>query len=351
MKLFLFNILSYSVLIFATRKIEGSIQDQFVINTWSGVFENATYQAHQVLLQGGSALDAIESGCTVCEDEQCDTSVGFGNHPDTEGYTSLDAMIMDGDTMDVGSVGYIRKFRHAISIARYVMQYTTHTLLVGAGAEDFAEMMGFEEQSATTNSTTAEYESWKEANCQPNYYNDIPEALVECGPYPPPSSLPEAKRIEYGSSKKNLKKSLVTKDNHDTIGMIVMDGFGSMACGTTTNGANHKVAGRVGDSPIVGAGCYVNSNVGGAAATGDGDTMMRFLPSFYAVTLMEQGVSPADACNLAIIRIASAYPTFQGGMVCISNNGMHAGSAYQMSFSYSIIFGNMTEVQVVQVAS
>lgn len=320
-------------------------QTQFVVNTWSGVFTDATIEAHKSLLQGSSAVDAIELGCSVCEEEQCDTSVGYGNHPDTQGYTSLDAMIMDGDTMDVGSVGYIKQFRSAISIARHVMDYTTHTLLVGEGAEAFARMIGFPTTHATTKNTVEEYKSWVNAKCQPNYYKNIKEAEYECGPYPPVYN-----HKSYKAPSKSLQESRASEDNHDTIGMVAMDASGSMACGTTTNGANHKVAGRVGDSPIAGSGCYVDSSVGGAAATGDGDIMMRFSPTFYAVTLMEQGLDPQTACNLAINKIAKSYPLFSGGIVCISKEGVHAGAANNMPFSYSFISGNMTAVQVITVA-
>ena len=261
--------------------------------------------------------------------------------------------------MDVGSVGYIKRLRNAISIARLVMKYTNHTLLVGSGAEDFAIMMGVPLISATTDQTTQEFNVWKSGNCQPNYFANIGQATSKCPPYPPPISEDEPP-IKY--QKKILKKNNNKKNNnrvkfpanqfdHDTIGMITMDENGSMACGTTTNGANHKVAGRVGDSPIVGAGCYVNSKVGGAAATGDGDTMMRFLPSFYAVTLMEQGMSPADACSLSIQRIENSYPSFSGGLVCINNQGVHAGAAHNMPFTYSYMNQTMTEVLVVNVTN
>ncbi len=244
----------------------------FVINTWSGVFEDATFAAYNNLLNGGNSLDAVENGCKVCENEQCDTSVGFGNHPDTNGQTSLDAMIMDGDTFDIGSVAFVRKFRDVISIARAVMTYTSHSMIVGEGAEDFASMMGFTPQSATTENSIQIFKQWQLDNCQPNFYENIEKAKSECGPYPPPyahlagsgEKSDKSKVFHTTTDKPNrVKKNWVSsKDNHDTIGMVAIDAAGSMACGTSTNGASHKVAGRVGDSPIPGAGCYVNSQVG-----------------------------------------------------------------------------------------
>ena len=327
----------------------------FVINTWSGVFEDATAAAYKTLTDNGSALDAVEAGCTVCEEEQCDTSVGYGNHPDTRGHTSLDAMIMDGDNFDVGSVGYIRKYRNVISIARYVMVYTSQTLLVGEGAEEFAHMMGFQEEIATNNNSVAVWQSWREANCQPNFYENIPAATTECGPYNLPSSSSTNSSNESSVHRTTLHGGdehlwAANKENHDTIGMVAIDTTGSKACGTSTNGANHKVAGRVGDSPITGAGCYVDSTVGGCAATGDGDVMMRFLPSFYAVTLMQTGVNPTTASTAAIQRITAKFPTFSGAVICVNKLGEHGAAANNMSFAYSYASTTSNGVQVVTVA-
>lgn len=331
--------------------------EKIVINTWSGPFEDATTEAYDTLSTGGSALDAVEKGCKVCEVEQCDTSVGYGNHPDTRSHTSLDAMIMDGDTFDVGSVAYIRKYRDVISIARSVMTYTAHTLLVGDGAEDFARMMGFVEQSATTNNSVQVYNDWIAANCQPNFYENIPAATTGCGPYNISRTATTASTAVEGDSLNaaSLRGGhdhlwAANKDNHDTIGMVAIDAHGSFACGTSTNGANHKIAGRVGDSPITGAGCYADSKVGGCAATGDGDVMMRFLPSFYAVTLMEAGRAPAEASRAAIKRITDVFPTFSGAVVCVNRAGSHGAAANNMSFSYSYASESSGGVQVVTVA-
>jgi N4-(beta-N-acetylglucosaminyl)-L-asparaginase len=130
---------------------------------------------------------------------------------------------------------------------------------------------------------------------------------------------------------------------------VTIDKEGHMACGTSTNGANHKVSGRIGDSPITGAGCYVNSLIGGAAATGDGDVMMRFLPTFYAVTLMERGYPVKEACVASLQRIAKVYPSFAGGIVCVNNIGEYAGASNNMNFSYSVFTEEMTEVEIVSV--
>lgn len=313
-----------------------------VINTWGGDFSNATVAAFRVLAAGRSALDAVEAGGIYCEENQCDTTVGFGNHPDTMGRTSLDAMIMDGSTFDVGSVGYVRNYHKAISIARSVMEYTGHTLLVGEGAEEFAGMVGFPKEEATTKNSKAVYDDWIQNNCQPNFYENIDAAKTSCGPY----VINPNQRL----SKENKQTWQANVNNHDTIGIVALDDTGLMACGTSTNGANHKVAGRVGDSPITGAGCYVDSSVGGAAATGDGDVMMRFLPSFHAVSLMEQGATPLAACTQAMARIAKIFPTFAGGIVCITKNGEYAAASNNMSFAYSVYTAGMSDVQIITVS-
>lgn len=220
-----------------------------------------------------SLQTTVKGGCTTCEVNQCDTSVGYGNHPDTSGGVSLDALIMDGQTFNVGSVGFLTKYRNAATVARLVMEYTTHTLLVGEGAEEFAHMMGVPAQSTVTNQSLQVYEAWKEDNCQPNFYTDLAGSEDSCPPYAPPTSSSSTttttplspsyeslgsraltNRPENSSSSPLPATATVwaTPDNHDTIGMVAVDAAGHMACGTTTNGANHKVRGRVGDSPIAG---------------------------------------------------------------------------------------------------
>lgn len=249
-------------------------------------------------------------------------------------------MIMDGNTFDMGCVAYLRYHRKAISIARAIMHYTAETMLVGDGAEEFADMIGFERQDATTSTTLQAYAEWKANNCQPNFYENIPAAKTSCGPYDiTPSNQHQHPRTLWQAH----------RYNHDTIGMVTIHN-GSMACGTSTNGANHKVAGGVGDSPIPGAGCYVDSKIGGAAATGDGDVMMRFLPSYTAVLLMQNGLTPQQACQQAMQNIASRLPAFSGGIVCVNAQGEHAGAAHNMGFSYSYMADGMDQVQVVTVA-
>ncbi|XP_069049014.1 N(4)-(beta-N-acetylglucosaminyl)-L-asparaginase [Lepisosteus oculatus] len=280
-----------------------------VINTWS--FKPATEKAWSVLRSGGSAVDAVVKGCAECEVYQCDGSVGYGGNPDETGETTLDAMIMNGDTMEVGAVGDLRRIRNAIGVARAVMEHTRHTFLVGESASIFAENMGFTAGDLTTNESFSIHRQWLNGNCQLNYRKNVsPPASKSCGPYKPSARFQDERKDRH-----------IDIHIHDTIGMIVINQKGHVAAGTSTNGARHKIPGRVGDSPIAGAGAYADSTVGGAVATGNGDIMMRFLPSFFAVELMRQGMNPAAACETAIARIKEHVPCFFGALICANATG------------------------------
>ncbi|XP_061582167.1 N(4)-(beta-N-acetylglucosaminyl)-L-asparaginase isoform X2 [Cololabis saira] len=285
-----------------------------VINTWP--FKHAAAAAWSALRSGGSVLDAVQEGCSRCEAEQCDGSVGFGGSPDESGETTLDAMIMNGNSMEVGAVADLRRVKNAIAVARAVMEHTEHTLLVGESASVFAENMGFVAEDLTTNTSLNIFSQWLRGNCQPNYRKNVsPDPLQSCGPYRPKASRTQSQRGRHTNAR-----------SHDTIGMIALDQNGHVAAGTSTNGLTHKVPGRVGDSPIAGAGAYADSSAGAAAATGDGDIMMRFLPSYLAVELMRAGTDPSDACKSAISRIKRHYPEFFGAIICANTTG-HYGAA------------------------
>lgn len=287
-----------------------------VINTWP--FRDATAAAWDALQAGGSALDAVEKGCARCERDQCDETVGFGGSPDETGETTLDAMIMNGDTMEVGAVANLRRIKNAIGVARAVMEHTDHTLLVGDSASVFAESMGFVAEDLTTNKSMNIFRRWLEGGCQPNYRKNVfPDPSKSCGPYKPRAALRQRART-------------LNIHSHDTIGVIAVSQEGQVAAGTSTNGLSHKIPGRVGDSPVVGAGAYADSTAGGASATGDGDVMMRFLPSYLAVELMRAGTEPASACKAAISRIKRLYPGFFGAVICANTTG-HYGAACNKS--------------------
>ncbi|KAL7015909.1 hypothetical protein ACKWTF_016728 [Chironomus riparius] len=311
----------------------------FVINTWN--FTNATIKAWDVVnRQGKSAISAVVEGCTVCEVEQCDGSVGYGGSPNEEGETTLDAMIMDGKTMKVGAVGGLRSIKAAISVAWHIFYYTKHTLLVGDQATEFAIKMGFIKESLSTESSENIITNWMNNSCQPNYWmNVMPTPTSGCGPYEKIESI-EGQRIQV---------QMVQNDdnNHDTIGMIAIDKNGDVAAGTSTNGLTYKIPGRVGDSPIPGSGAYADNSAGGAAATGDGDVMMRFSPSFLAIEFLRNGLTPQQAADRVINRIAQYYPNNAAAIVVADMEGNY-GAACQIfsSFPISIYYPGLDEVKV-----
>nr|CAB3220508.1 N(4)-(Beta-N-acetylglucosaminyl)-L-asparaginase-like [Phallusia mammillata] len=283
-----------------------------VVNTWP--WPQATDAAWNVLKSPSTALDAVVAGCAKCEEDQCDGSVGFGGSPDESGETTLDAMIMDGSTMDIGAVGCLRKVKNAIGVARHVLENTEHTLLVGELATEFAKEMGFKEETLETNHSRNIWQTWKDNNCQPNFHANVkPDPKSSCGPYTP--IMTQTKKV---MSERNVD---ISQSNHDTIGMIVVDEKGNFVAGTSTNGLTHKIPGRVGDSPIPGAGAYAENGVGAAVATGDGDVMMRFLPAYQIVELMHNGATPTEAASKALERILKFYPKFNGALVGVRNDG------------------------------
>ncbi|KAF4526387.1 hypothetical protein B566_EDAN012677 [Ephemera danica] len=278
----------FTSVVYKTSGSKRSKMIPIVVNTWP--FLNATAKAWDtVYVKKRSALDAVEQGCTTCEKEQCDGTVGYGGSPDENGETTLDAMIMDGATMNVGAVGALRQVKSVMSVARKVLEHTSHSMLVGEAATDFAVKMGF--------------------------------------------------------TKENLNQAPL---GHDTIGMIVIDFKNQIAAGTSTNGMRHKIPGRVGDSPIPGSGAYADNEVGAACATGDGDILMRFLPSFLAVEEMRRGATPTDAAKTAINRIARHYPTTMGAVVAVNKNGEYGAACTGMQkFSFSVsnvLLGRPTKI-------
>uniref|UniRef100_A0A182PBS1 N(4)-(beta-N-acetylglucosaminyl)-L-asparaginase n=1 Tax=Anopheles epiroticus TaxID=199890 RepID=A0A182PBS1_9DIPT len=312
-----------------------------VATTWR--FTNATLRAYQSLTVGQfDPIEALVEGCSVCEREQCDGTVGFGGSPDENGETTLDAMLMDGKTMDIGAVAALRDVKHAAEVAKYVLRNTKHTLLVGSQATEFAVMMGFKKESLQTEASKSMWSAWKKTHCQPNFWkNVIPSPSMSCGPYEPVS----ANSIQSGAEsawERSSDRSAYDfgQYNHDTISMIVINEEGHVVAGTSTNGARHKIPGRVGDSPIPGAGAYADSEVGAAVATGDGDVMMRFLPSLLAVEAMRSGVEPEEAGRQAIGRIAKYYPSFVGGIVVVTKDGRYGAACHGMNeFPYSVADG------------
>uniref|UniRef100_A0A182IK76 N(4)-(beta-N-acetylglucosaminyl)-L-asparaginase n=1 Tax=Anopheles atroparvus TaxID=41427 RepID=A0A182IK76_ANOAO len=317
-----------------------------VVTTWA--FTNATLRAYQSLTVGKfDPIEALVEGCSVCEREQCDFTVGYGGSPDENGETTLDAMLMDGTTMDIGAVAALREVKHAAEVAKYVLRNTKHTLLVGSQATDFALMMGFKRESLQTDVSRGMWTQWKNNHCQPNFWkNVIPSPSMSCGPYEPVSANSVQPHFDSGVPT-NRSGFDFGRYNHDTISMIVITADGHVVAGTSTNGARNKIPGRVGDSPIPGAGAYADSEVGAAVATGDGDVMMRFLPSLLVVEWMRNGIGPTEASRMAIDRITKYYPSFVGGIVATLKDGQYGAACNGMEeFPFSVADSTMGEGEV-----
>lgn len=265
------------------------------ICTWN--FANATAKAWEVLSNKGSALDAVEQGVMVEEANENNKTVGIGGRPDRDGNVTLDACIMDKDG-NCGSVVYLQNIAHPVSVARKVMEDTPHIILAGKGAEQFAYEKGFKKTDLLTESTRKQYEDWK---------------------------------------KKSKYETIINIENHDTIGMLAIDENGDIAGACTTSGMAYKVAGRVGDSPIIGAGLYVDNEVGGATATGVGEEVIRTVGSFLIVELMRQGKSPQEACEEGVKRIMKknkGRKDFQIGFLAINKQGETGGYCVHPGFTF-----------------
>ncbi|CCD72284.1 Glycosylasparaginase beta chain [Caenorhabditis elegans] len=327
--------------------INGTINDDslpMVITTWgSDGFKKATKNAVDATLLGGRMFGLVE-GLSTCEALQCDTTVGYGGSPDENGETCLDSLVIDADGMRVGAVANLHRIRDAARVAWGVMNFTKHTLLVGESATQFAKTLGFKEEDLSTEETKSWISKWKTEKCQPNFWKNVsPDPSSSCGPY---KTNPLTKSMRYYSLVNQSDEAgyLVEKTNHDTIGMVVRDTENIFSAGTSSNGARFKIPGRVGDSPIPGAGAYANK-FGGAAATGDGDVMMRFLPSFFAVTQMELGTKPSKAAYKAITRILKVFPKFSGAVVAMNVKGRIGASCANINkFGYNVAFQNGTVV-------
>nr|AFX73012.1 family T2 unassigned peptidase [Spirometra erinaceieuropaei] len=291
-----------------------------VVNTWPLTGPNGA--AWKVLARKGTAVDAVVAGCSAAEEDRNITSVGYGGSPDERGNTTLDAMVMDGDTMKAGAVASMPYIKEATKVALGVMQMTRHTLLMGPAATNFAASLGFRRTDLSSNESRAMWKDWHDGHCQPNFrvpYQWTPDPRRSCGPYR--KRRPRV-TVDIAQERPNLD---IKEDNHDTIGMIALDANGSMAVGMSTNGVKFRIPGRVGDTPIPGAGGFVDSKIGGAAGTGDGDVLMRFLLSFRAVELMRQGRNATEACQQSL-RSVRQRGQRSGGLVALRADGQYGAA-------------------------
>ena len=271
-----------------------------IISTWIHGME-ANAGAWSVLKNGGAALDAVQKGVAVTESDMNNRSVGLAGRPDRDGHVTLDACIMDHDSR-CGSVAFLEDIQHPIDVARAIMDKTPHVMLVGEGAQKWALENGFSKV---------------------DYKVPIPEVQKE---------------YEHWLIKSEYKTG-VNVENHDTIGMLALDATGRMAGACTTSGMAYKIRGRVGDSPIIGAGLFIDGDVGGATATGVGEAMIRTAGCSAVVESMRRGASPEEACYEIVQRILKKHPGVNGmqvGFLAMNVQGEYGGYSVYNGFNYAL---------------
>ncbi len=293
-----------------------------VISTWD-VGINANKAAWQILRNNGRALDAVEAGVMVTEAEKVNCCVGLNAYPDRDGHVTLDASIMN-EQGNAGSVAFLERIKHPISVARRVMEKTPHVMLVGSGAQQFAVEQGFPlEEDKLSKEAEAAYEEWlKKSNYKPVI------------------------NIENSKGQNAFAPSHVNGFlNHDTIGMIAIDAQGNLSGSCTTSGLAFKMRGRVGDSPIIGAGLYVDNEVGAATSTGVGEEVIKICGSHMVVEAMRHGASPEDACRLAVEKVikrntSEQIKDIQVAFIAIDKNGNYGGYSIQKGFNYAVCYAD-----------
>lgn len=269
-----------------------------VVSTWNhGMDANAA--AWQILEQKGTAIDAVEAGVRVTESDPENTSVGLGGLPDRDGHVTLDACIMDHHS-NCGAVAFLQDIENPVSVARKVMEATNHVMLVGAGAKRFALEQQFEERNLLTEKSKKAWEAWR---------------------------------------LKSQYAPLINSENHDTIGMLALDAAGNLSGACTTSGMAYKLHGRVGDSPLIGAGLFVDNEVGAACATGVGEAVIRIAGSAIVVELMRNGMTPDAACKEAVNRIVAKHKdltNLQVGFLALNNQGESGAYSVYQGFNYAL---------------
>jgi N4-(beta-N-acetylglucosaminyl)-L-asparaginase len=284
-----------------------------VISTWDdGIAANQA--AWEILKKGGGALDAAEAGVMVTESSQ-NCCVGLGGNPDRDGIVTLDACIMDHQ-FNCGSVAALERIKHPISVARRVMEKTPHVMLVGEGAQQFAVAQGFPlEPAQLSPDADKAYKEWLKTSQYKPIINIENSGNRKTGPVGGPQ-------------------------NHDTIALLAFDATGNLSGSCTTSGMGFKMRGRVGDSPLIGSGLYVDNEVGAAAATGQGEDVIRMAGAHTVVELMRQGRTPQAACRAAVERVArikgAQAKDIQVCFIAVNNQGQHGAFALQKGFSYAV---------------
>ena len=288
-------------------KLKANI-NPIIISTWNfGLPANDI--AMEVLLKGGNAMDAAEAGARHAEADSKNSSVGFGGLPDEDGHVTLDACVMDSRG-NAGSVAFLQNIQHPVSVARKVMEETKHVMLVGEGARQFAISKGFKETNLLTEKSKKEWKAWQKE-----------------------------------------RRVMTPHETHDTLSVLAQDAKGNLAGACTTSGWAYKMHGRVGDSPIIGAGLYVDNEIGSSAATGLGEEVIKTTGSFLVVELMRQGYSPIDACKEALDRVIKSHngkPDFQIGYIALRKDGKVGAACLKWEFEYAIARGEENKLYKVK---
>ena len=294
--------------IFGGIDIKINKNNPLILSTWShGIPANDA--AWDILENNGSPMDAAEAGARVSEADPTITSVGFGGLPDEQGNVTLDSCVMD-HTGNCGSVAFLQNIMHPVSVARKVMEETKHVMLVGEGARQFAISQGFKEIDLLTDESRISWKDWKKE-----------------------------------------QREMTPHETHDTISVLVQDKNGDMAGACTTSGWAYKLHGRVGDSPIIGAGLFVDNEVGCAAATGLGEEVIKTTGSFLVVELMRQGYDPTKACEEALNRVIKAHngnPDFQIGYIAMRKDGKIGAACLKWSFEYALSQGGENKLHKIK---
>jgi N4-(beta-N-acetylglucosaminyl)-L-asparaginase len=304
--------------------LEGTIKP-IVISTWeSGMAVNA--EAWKILSKKGRALDAVEAGAMHIENE-ITCCVGLGGYPDRDGIVTLDSCIMD-EHANCGAVAGIERIKHPVAVARKVMEKTPHVILVGAGAQQFAVENGFAlESTVLSDDAKKAYADWLKTSEYKPVINI--ENKKTNGPFAP-------NFFEDGTA------------NHDTMGLVAMDARSNLSGAVTTSGMAFKLHGRVGDSPIIGAGLFVDNEVGAATSSGTGEEVIRICGTHLVVEFMRQGLSPEMACKKAVERIVKRDPikakTIQVGFLALNKKGQYGAYAIQKGFVFSVKSSNENQI-------
>jgi N4-(beta-N-acetylglucosaminyl)-L-asparaginase len=300
------------------------LMEPLVISTWKhGIAANE--KAFEILTSGGSSLDAVEEGVKIAENDPNVLSVGYGGLPDAEGRVTLDAAIMDWKAR-IGAVICVEHIKNPVSVARLILENTEHVCLAGEGAYNFAITNGFQPDILHTESSIKKYVEWKKGN------------------------FGRSQEFHTDEYKVKRSKTLGINDdgNHDTIGMVAIDSKGQISASCTTSGTAWKLHGRVGDSPIIGAGLYVDGEVGGAASTGRGEECVRACGSFLTVEMMGRGMTPQEACEYTAKRVIKLNllshknrdHDYQVGFIAVNVKGEYGAASVREGFEYALYSNN-----------